>query len=106
MHVRFEMSGGYGGLFALEPLESEVNSTELPDVEREAFEAMARAAMAPPAEAPDDAATAADLMTYRLSFVDDESWEVVLDERTVPAETWPLLEHMRELAVRRRAEGA
>ena len=44
MRVRFEMSGGYGGLYAAEPLTTEVDSEALPEVERDDLVRMARAA--------------------------------------------------------------
>lgn len=105
MHVRFEMSGGYGGLFAHEPLAVDVESEDLPVEERPRFEELARAARdaSPAPSEPSDAAT--DLMSYRLHIIDnDNSYDLVLDDLTVPDPTWPLIEFMRDLAIRRRTK--
>lgn len=104
MHVRFEMTGGYGGLFALEPLVAEVDSASLPEDERDRVLEMARAAIASTVVPPEEAEPLPDLMTYKLRIVDDGVWEAVLDDRTVPERAWPLIDYMRDLALRGRAD--
>lgn len=105
MHVRFEMSGGYGGLFIEEPLNTELTSDELPIEERPRFEEMAQAAIdaSPTPSEASDAAT--DLTSYRLQIVNNhDSYDLVLDDLTVPDPTWPLIEFMRDLAIRDRTK--
>jgi hypothetical protein len=110
MRVRFEMSGGYGGLFAAEPLEVDVDSSTLPEKERAAFVEMVRVAMASDAVGAEQGEVMPDLMTYKLRIVDEgaaedaPTWEAVVDDRTVPDEMVPLIDYMRTAALRRRAE--
>ena len=103
MYVRFEMSGGYGGLFATEPLTVELESDDLPDEQRPRFEKIARAALTAASESAAESDNAADLMSYKLHIVDgNDAYDYDLDDLTAPPETWPLIEYMRDLAVRRR----
>ncbi len=103
MRVRFEMSGGYGSLYAAEPLTTEVDSEALPEVERDDLVRMARAAMAAVlvSEQPE---MAPDLMSYRLEIVDGDHWEVVMDVQTVTEDVWPLIAYMLATAIQWRLE--
>jgi len=103
MRVIFEMSGGYGGLYAAEPLTTEVDSEALPEAERDDLVRMARAAMAS-VPVPEQPEMAPDLMSYRLEIVDGDHWEIVLDDRTVPEDVWPLIEYMQATAIQKRLE--
>ena len=104
MKVHFEMSGGYGGLYSLEPLVADVDSAALPEAERDEFLVMARAAIAA-VPLPEQPEVTPDLMTYRLRVDDEDRWEVVLDDRSIAEEVWPLIDYMQAIAVQKRLGG-
>lgn len=95
------MSGGYGGLYSLEPLTADVNPDDLPVDERDDLVGLATAAMAYVA-ASDPPGVVPDLITYRLSITGGDEWDVTLDDRTVAPEVWPLIEYMRTAALNNR----
>ena len=101
MKVHFEMSGGYGGLYAADPLAVDVDIEALPEDERAELRRMARDAMASP-PVPDHPDVAPDLMTYRLRIDDGDRWEVVVDDRTMTEDMLPLVEYMQSIAIQKR----
>ena len=104
MKVHFEMSGGYGGLYAVDPLTADVDAATLPEGERAELLRLARDAMMS-VPLPDQPDVVPDLMTYRLRIDDGDRWEAVLDDRTMPEEVWPLVEYMQSIAMHKRMDG-
>ena len=104
MKVHFEMSGGYGGLYAVDPLTADVDAGTLPESERAELLRLARDAMISD-PLPDQPDVIPDLMTYRLRIDDGDRWEAVPDDRTMPEEVWPLVEYMQSIAMQKRMDG-
>ncbi len=110
MEIEFEFSGGYGGLFARQPLAYRARIKDLPpEVGRRLTELIEAADLerleggtAPPAAGP-----ARDVFNYRLSVREHgEARSFAFDDVTTPSQLRPLLDYLRELALNQRAEGA
>ena len=110
MEIEFEFSGGYGGLFARQPLSYRARVDDLPpEVGRRLSELIEAAGLerleggtAPPAAGP-----GRDVFTYRLSIREHGgARSFAFDDVTAPSRLRPLLGYLRELALERRAKDA
>lgn len=103
------MSGGYGGLFALNPLSCQVDTEELPDSDSQRLADLVRRSglLTPPAERPSPGAgPPPDVYAYELSVADGgELRTFFFDDTTVPSEVRPLLQYLQECAVQNRMKG-
>ena len=105
MRLRFEMSGGYGGIFATRPLAYDVTLDELPDSDRRALSDVLSASglleASPLASAPP---SRPDALTYRLTITaGGQSRRFVFDDISVPPAARPLLQHLQARAITLRA---
>ena len=107
MRVRFEMSGGYGGLFTAEPLACDVNTNELSGTEEEEFHRLIDDSGLLALEEAETPSTTPvrDAIEYRIWMIDDggRSREYAFDDTTVPVEARPLLDHLRTMALSQRS---
>jgi len=111
VRIHFEMSGGYGGLFAAEPLACFVDSDSLGEAEAAQlarlvhggrFEDLESAAVAQGGDQRRRGA-ARDTMNYRLEVTDGgRTVEHRFDDVTMPAEVRPLVEQLKGIALRER----
>ncbi|HZR83974.1 MAG TPA: protealysin inhibitor emfourin [Candidatus Binatia bacterium] len=106
MRIEFEMSGGYGGLFAKSPLTYRVDVEALPEALRDELVGLVRSsAILDEPIAPGTPSQARDLMTYRLRIADGErDVSVTLDDQSAPARIRPLLQRLQRLAIEARGQ--
>ena len=106
MRITFELSGGYGGLFAKEPLTCHVDLDALPPDESAELQALlAESGLLglDSASQPRAGASVPDAFCYRLTLVDDGPRRShAFDDRTVPPAARPLLERLRRRAIEER----
>ena len=108
MQLEFEMSGGYGGLFATKPLSIRVNTDELADkgqtelielielIEASKLRNLTREDIAPPNPGVRDA------FQYRLTLINaGERRQLAFDDSNLPAALRPLVETLKRLALER-----
>lgn len=105
MQIEFEFSGGYGGVFAKNPLVYRANTGDLPEAEREALLELVRASGVLELEEPEAGPSRGrDVFDYRLSIRDGELRRSLrFDDASAPAAARPLLAHLRKLALEKRA---
>jgi hypothetical protein len=108
MEIEFEFSGGYGGLFAGQPLVFRARTDELPQDVRERLSNLIQAAGLDTIET-DEASPrggpARDTFQYRLVLRDRGGVRSFsFDDVNAPAAVHPLLACLRELAIARRAD--
>ena len=103
MHIEFEFSGGYGGLFAAQPLGYRVETDELPDEVRDKLLGLIRNSGILEPDAVRGAAAPGpqrDVFTYSLTIgggADAKSF--AFDDASAPPAVHPLLSYLRELAI-------
>jgi hypothetical protein len=105
MHLHFEMTGGYTGIFATRPLVYGVTVEQLPEADRQALLQLVSAAGLLDAE-PGGAAPPPrpDVLTYRLTITDEgRTRSFTFDDLTAPPAARPLLQHLQERAITERA---
>lgn len=105
MRITFEMSGGYGGLFALRPLSFHVDTADLSETDREELLALVRSSGLLEATAAETAAASGrpDVYHYRLSIAHERgAASFAFDDLTAPANVRPLLQHLQQRAVQER----
>lgn len=100
MRVHLEISGGFGGLFAVRPLAAEAADADLTDQERASLTGLtsgARSGVGPLG------GTAPDAHTYRLTIATSGGRRTVTyDDVTLPSELRPLVERLRKRAMEAR----
>lgn len=103
MRVHFKMSGGYGGLFAAEPLEVEID-TDDPAVDAAVRAHLVGLVAATRSSLPAiDGGEAPDQMTYEITIDDGVPTAHQLTDAGMPESAWPLVEYLRDQALARRA---
>ncbi|MDH3597663.1 MAG: hypothetical protein OEU09_21270 [Rhodospirillales bacterium] len=106
MHIEFEFSGGYGGLFAAKPLGYRVETDELPDEVRDKLLALIRDSGVlelKPAQATGGPGPQRDVFTYSLTIGEGAAAKsFAFDDASAPPAVRPLLSRLRELAVEQR----
>ncbi|MDH3597671.1 MAG: hypothetical protein OEM93_22760, partial [Rhodospirillales bacterium] len=106
MRIEFEFSGGYGGLFAAQPLGYRVETDDLPDEERDKLLALiANSGVLKLKEAPvaGGAGPQRDVFTYSLTIGGRGTAKTfAFDDANAPPAVRPLLDFLRELAVEAR----
>ena len=106
MQIRFEMSGGYAGVFAARPLTSVVSLGALPEAERAQVRALVDASglMGSTPRESTAGALGGDAQTYQLSITaDGATRRFIFDDTTVPPAARPLLQHLQQRAIADRA---
>ena len=110
MHVEFEFSGGYGGLFATEPLTYRAELEELPEETRSRLSELIRSSGLLESEPPavrEGTGQARDTFTYRLSIREKNSIRrFCVDDVSAPPGVHPLLDFLRDLALESRMSEA
>jgi hypothetical protein len=102
LRLRLEVSGGYGGLHALEPLTAEASEDDLSDEERAALLAASSSASGggPPSSPIPDS------FQYVLTVQQEgASHRMTFDDRTLPTDLRPVVQRLRRAALDRRAAG-
>lgn len=109
MRITFEMSGGYGGLFAKRPLSYHVDTDELPEPVREKLLGLVRSCgilelqseqMVPASP------RRPDVYSYALSVTERGVTSFYsFDDVSAPAAIRPLLQYLQERAVEQRMKG-
>lgn len=106
MMIRFEMSGGYGGLFTAVPLSLSVSSDDLPPAEREELHRLiAESGLldAGDTSPPGPDTPVRDAFHYRIDIVEGgETHTHQFDDTTAPVEARPLLDHLKSAAISQR----
>ena len=106
MQIRFEMSGGYAGVFAARPLTSVVALNSLPENERAQVQALLDASglLQKAARESTTGALGGDAQTYQLTITaDGTTRRFTFDDTTVPPAARPLLQHLQQRAIADRA---
>jgi len=107
MRIEFEMSGGYGGLFATKPLSLDVDTGALSEEERGKLINLVNSSGVQdlePQMLPPPAPSARDTFKYHLRITEaGENRSFAFDDSTVPASLRPLLDALRRRAIERRA---
>jgi len=110
MRIRFEMSGGFGGPFAIAPLSYETTTDDLPSQDADQLRRLVEESglLAPgqwPAARPDGSAR--DVFQYQLQVVTgSRTYRYDFDDTTVPDQARPLLDHLTAAAMHRRTGGS
>jgi hypothetical protein len=106
MRIVFEMSGGFGGLFATAPLSYEATTDALPGQEADLLRRLVEeSGLLAPEQRPAtrSEASARDVFQYRVQVTTGgRTYRYDFDDTTVPARARPLLEHLTSAAMRRR----
>ena len=107
MELRFEMSGGYAGVFTGRPLTCVATVDELPGPERVHLRQLVEESGLLQATQSDSGPTPGrDVMTYRLSITaEGGTRHFTFDDITVPPGVRPLLQHLQQRAIAERAGG-
>ncbi len=106
MHIRFEFSGGYGGLFAAQPLTLDLDAAALSETDRdELLTLIGEAKLLEQTAQPEAGSKAArDSFQYKLEIEDrGVSRAYGYDDVSAPAVVRPLLQFLQKLAMQRRA---
>jgi hypothetical protein len=105
VRVSLELSGGFGGLFAAEPLTADASDADLSDHERAALTALAVPSGGRGGPRVPAAAGPPDAFTYRLT-VDTGGGQrtVTYNDVTLPRELRPLVERLRARAMAERGK--
>ena len=102
MQIRFEMRGGYAGVFAARPLTSVVSLGSLPENERAQVRALVDASglLGTTPRESTTGALGGDAQTYQLSITaDGTTRRFMFDDTTVPPAARPLLQHLQQRAI-------
>ena len=102
MRIALELSGGYGGLFAKQPLTYWIDTQDMPKETREKLLELIRDSGLLKDEIRPAAgdARARDTFSYRLSVQDgDRTAELACDDVTAPESIRPLLGFLKNLAM-------
>ena len=96
MHIRFTVSGGYGGLFAERPLAYETDTESLPEREQQELDALVSSShltQPQPQGATPPPHPAADVFQYTLVITkkDGHTVRYAFDDTSAPQEARPLL---------------
>jgi hypothetical protein len=109
MRIEFEMSGGYGGLFAKQPLALRVTVEDLPeDARRELTDLVAASALLEAAGAEPEPRPVGrpDVLQYTLAISQEgQTRRFDFDDVTLPAAARPLVQWLQSRAVEQRAKG-
>jgi len=104
MQIRFEMSGGYAGMFAARPLTYQVAVDELPEPERTALRELVERSGLLTSPPPEPARATPDALTYRLTITSEgRTHQLTLHDPSVPAAVRPLLQYLQQRAIAQRA---
>jgi hypothetical protein len=110
MRIIFEMSGGFGGLFATAPLSYETTTDALPGQEADLLRRLVEeSGLLAPGHRPAarSGASARDVFQYHVEVTTGgRAYRYDLDDTTVPARARPLLEPLTSAAMRRRTGGS
>jgi len=101
MRVEFDLSGGYGGLFAKAPLAYRIDTKDLPAETREKLLGMIQGSGLLEGRIRSTAGNtlARDTFSYRISLRDaDRTAELTCDDLTAPEAVRPLLGFLKNLA--------
>ena len=102
MHIKFQVSGGFGGLFAALPLTLAIDDAELPQPDRDKLLTLLGEAKLLEQVGASEAAR--DTYQYRLEIEDGAANRVhTFDDVSAPATVRPLLQFLQKLAVQQRA---
>jgi len=109
MRVEFEFQGGYGGLFAAEPLRMSVDTEVLDEADGSALVELIRASGLLEESRGGESGghgPARDTFTYRLRLCDGgRERSFAFDDASVPAAAQPLLRHLRNRAIEEKMSG-
>ena len=110
MQIRFQMSGGFGGLFATAPLSYEADTGNLPRQESDLLRRLVEesgllvAGQGPPAR---PEGLARDVFQYQVQVITGgRTYWYDFDDTTVPTQARPLLDHLTAAAVHQRTGGS
>jgi hypothetical protein len=110
VQIRFQMSGGFGGLFATAPLSYETNTDDLPRQEADLLRRLVEdsgllaSGQQPPARSE---SLARDVFQYQVQVVTgNRTYRHDFDDTTVPDQARPLLDHLTAAAMRQRTGGS
>jgi hypothetical protein len=106
LRIKFEFQGGYGGLFAAQPLACDFEIDQLPHEERTKLVELIENAGIMEAESGQrrrSAGRARDVYDYRLRIQDQgPEKSLAFNDATAPSEVRPLLQFLQQLALERR----
>jgi Emfourin len=110
VQIRFQMSGGFGGLFATAPLSYETNTDDLPRQEADLLQQLVEEAgllaarQRPPARSE---GIARDVFQYQVQVITgSRTYRYDFDDTTVPDRARPLLDHLTAAAMHQRTGGS
>lgn len=102
MHIKFEFSGGYGGLFAAQPLTLDLDAAALPQPDRDKLLTLIGEAKILKQVGASEAAR--DTYSYKLEIEDRGVTTVrTFDDLSAPGTVRPLLQFLQKLALQQRA---
>jgi hypothetical protein len=109
MRIVFEMSGGYGGLFAKRPLSYRVDTDELPEPARNTLLALIRSCGILDLQQEERGSgipSRPDVYHYTLSLSEKGTvTSLTFDDVSAPPAVRPLLQYLQERAVEERMQG-
>lgn len=107
MRIEFEMSGGYGGLFAKQPLALRLSADDLPEPARRALtDLVAASGLWEAAAAGPRPPGRPDVLHYALAITrEGRTRRFEFDDVSLPAAARPLVQFLQARAIERRAGG-
>lgn len=107
MRISFEMSGGYGGLFAKQPLFCEIDTDKLGELKkREILDIVLSSGILDLSPEEGGTTLRPDVFIYRLTVTQDgDARQFAFDDITAPAAVRPLLQYFQTHAMKVRMEG-
>jgi hypothetical protein len=106
MRIEFEMSGGYGGLFAKQPLALRVSADDLPEEARRELTDLVAASGLWEAEPGPKPPGRPDVLHYALAITrEGRTRRFEFDDVSLPAAARPLVQFLQARAIERRAGG-
>jgi hypothetical protein len=107
VRIDFEMSGGYGGLFAAQPLRLQLDTEELPAAVRDELATLVDDSGLLQAENTRtfERGPQRDALQYRVTISDGQAKSFALDDATAPVAARPLLERLKSMAIEKRMRG-
>jgi hypothetical protein len=109
MQIRFQMSGGFGGLFTAAPLFYETDTDDLPRKEADLLHRLVEeSGLLAAGQRPAARSTglARDVFQYQVQVsTGGRTYRYDLDDTTVPDQARPLLDHLTAAATQQRTGG-
>jgi hypothetical protein len=109
VQIRFQMSGGFGGIFATAPLSYETNTDDLPRQEADLLRRLVEeSGLLATGRRPSasSAGLARDVFQYQVQVITGgRTYRYDFDDTTVPDRARPLLDHLTAAAMHQRTDG-